>query len=87
MSFLNRLIEIEKSAECVRLNIPRKTFQGEIGGWGWGGEGESYDRLYDEAPPERGTFLRLQVNHRVGVFLVEVYERVGKSVIMVSART
>ena len=57
------------------------------GGGGGGGEGESYDRLYDEAPPERGTFLRLQVNHRVGVFLVEVYERVGKSVIMVSART
>ena len=62
---------------------------GEIGGWGGegGGEGESYDRLYDEAPPERGTFLRLQLNHRVGVFLVEVYERVGKSVIMVSATT
>ena len=57
-----------------------------VGGEG-GGEGESYDRLYDEAPPERGTFLRLQLNHRVGVFLVEVYERVGKSVIMVSART
>ena len=56
-------------------------------GVGGGGEGESYDRLYDEAPPERGTFLRLQVNHSVGVFLVEVYERVGKSVIMVSART
>ena len=55
--------------------------------WVGGGEGESYDPLYDEAPPERGTFLRLQVNHRVGVFLVEVYERVGKSVIMVSART
>ena len=55
---------------------------------GGGGEGKSYDRLYDdEAPPERGTFLRLQVSHRVGVFLVEVYERVGKSVIMVSART
>ena len=54
---------------------------------GGGGEGESYDRLYDEAPSKRGTFLRLQVNHRVGVFLVEVYERVGKSVIMVSART
>ena len=57
------------------------------GGGGGGGEGESYDRLYDEAPPERGTFLRLQLNHRVGVFLVEVYERVGKSVIMVSTTT
>ena len=56
-------------------------------GGGGEGKGRSYDRLYDEAPPKRGTFLRLQVNHRVGVFLVEVYERVGKSVIMVSART
>ena len=58
-----------------------------MGGGEGGGEGESYDRLYDEAPPERGTFLRVQLNHRVGVFLVEVYEGVGKSVIMVSATT
>ena len=32
-----------------------------------------------EAPPERGTFCRLQPK-RVGISLVEVYKRVGKTV-------
>ena len=32
-----------------------------------------------EAPPERGTFFSLQVYRRVGIALVEVYERVAKS--------
>ena len=36
-----------------------------------------------EAPPERGTFFGLQVYARVGILLVEVYERVGKSVIWI----
>ena len=43
-----------------------------------------YDGLYGEAPPERGTFFRLQVYERVGISPVEVYERVRKSVIRVS---
>ena len=34
--------------------------------------------LYREAVPERGTFLGLQVCERVGVSLVEIYERVAK---------
>ena len=48
----------------------------------WGG-GTAYNGLYGEAPPERGTFFRLQVYmyKRVGVSQVEVYIRVGKSVI------
>ena len=37
-----------------------------------GGEGTSYNDLYGEALPERATFFRLQV-----------YERVGKSVMSV----
>ena len=37
-----------------------------------------YDGLYGEAPPERGTFFRLQVYKRVGISLVEVYGREGK---------
>ena len=44
------------------------------------------DGLYGEAPHERGTSFRLQVYERVGIELVEVYERggrVGKSVIAV----
>ena len=34
--------------------------------------------LYREAVPERGAFLGLQVCERVGVSLVEIYERVAK---------
>ena len=46
--------------------------------------GISYNGLYGEAPPERGTVLRLQLDERVGISsLVELYERVGKSVIWV----
>ena len=40
-----------------------------------------YNGLYGEAPPERGTPFTLQVYERVGISRVEVYERVGKSVI------
>ena len=43
--------------------------------------------LYWEAPPEWGTFFRLQVYERVGIPLVDVYDRVGKSVIWVCKRT
>ena len=46
-----------------------------------GGWGTPYNGLYGEAPPERGTFFRLQVCKRVGISQVEVYKRVGKSVI------
>ena len=45
-----------------------------------------YDSLYGEAPPVRGTFFRLQLYKRVGILLVEVYQRVGKSVIWVCKR-
>ena len=48
-----------------------------LGGWGV----TPYNGLYEEAPPERGTFFRLPVYERVGISLVEVYEKVGKSVI------
>ena len=48
---------------------------------GEGGTVASYNGLYREAPPERGTFFMLQVYERVGISPLEVYERVGKSVI------
>ena len=48
--------------------------------------GTSYNGLYGEAPPERGTFFRFQVYERVGISLVEVYKRVGKSFIWVRER-
>ena len=40
-----------------------------------------YSGLYEEAPAEMDTFLRLKVYERVGISLVGVYERVQKSVI------
>ena len=42
-----------------------------------------FDGLYGEAPPERGIFIRYE---SVGISLVEVYRRVGKSVIWVYER-
>ena len=45
-----------------------------------------YNDLSEEAPAERGTFFRLQVYEMAGILLVEVYERVGKSVIWVCKR-
>ena len=53
---------------------------------GGGGGGTDNNGQYGEAPPERGTFFRLQVYERVGILLVGVYERVGKSVIWVCER-
>ena len=50
------------------------------------GGGTPYDGLYVEAPPERGIFFRPRVYDRRGISLVEVYKRVGKSVIWVSER-
>ena len=48
----------------------------------WGREGgTSYDGLYGKAPPERGIFFSVQVYERVGISLIEVYKNVGKSVI------
>ena len=53
---------------------------------GRGGEGTPYDGLYGEASPKRGTFFRLHGYEKVGISLVEVYKRVGKSVIWVCKR-
>ena len=59
---------------------------GSTNGVGWagksrGGRGIPYNSLYGEAPPERSTSFRLQVYEKVGISQVEVYKRVGKSVI------
>ena len=40
-----------------------------------GGGGTPYNGLYGEVPPERSTFFWLQLYERVGILLVEVYER------------
>ena len=43
--------------------------------------GTPYNGLYGEAPPERGTYFRLQAYKRVGISQVAVYKRLGKSVV------
>ena len=48
--------------------------------------GTPYDGLYGEGPPARGNFYRLQVYETVEISLLEVYKRVGKSVIWVCKR-
>ena len=42
-----------------------------------------YKALFGEAPPERGTFVKLHAYEKAGISWVDVYERVGKSVISV----
>ena len=52
-----------------------------------GGGGTAQNNLYGEAPPERSTFSGITYeSRRVGISLVEVYERVGKSVISVCTK-
>ena len=52
-----------------------------------GGGGTPYNGLYrKKAPPEKGTFFRLRVYAMVGILIVEVCERVGKSVIWVCGK-
>ena len=48
--------------------------------------GTGYDGLYGEAPPERDIFFRLRVLERVGISIVKVHKRVGKSVIWACER-
>ena len=48
--------------------------------------GTPYNDLYGEAPLETGTFFRLQVYQRVGILLIELYQRVEKSAIWVRDR-
>ena len=58
-------------------------------GGGGGGRGDIlYNGLYGEAsaPPERGTFIRLQVYERVEILLVDLFKRGGKSFILVCER-
>ena len=37
-----------------------------------------YNGQYEKAPPERGTFFRLEVYKKVGISRVEVLKRAGK---------
>ena len=50
------------------------------------GGGTHYNGLYGESLHERETFFTRQVYEKVGISRVDVYERVGKSVILVVKR-
>ena len=52
-----------------------------------GGGGTPNNGLYEEAPPDKSYFFGLQLYEREGVLLVEVYERLEKSVISVCKMT
>ena len=56
-------------------------------GLNWVQHGVSRIGLYREVTPERGTYFRLRVYERVGISLVEIYERVSKSVISADKMT
>ena len=49
--------------------------------------GTPYNSICGEAPHERGTFFRFLIHERVGISLVEVYERAAKSVFSVCKKT
>ena len=70
---------------CV-TNISQKTSDQKSVGRRGGGAVIFCTGLYGEAAPERGTFFRLQVYERVGISLVDVYERKGKSAISVGKK-
>ena len=44
----------------------------------FGARGTTHNDLHGEAPPERGTFSRLQVYKRVGILLLEVCKSKGR---------
>ena len=72
----SRVVSLDK-ALCSTLSLFTQVYI-----WSYGYQRRScpgdtpYNGLYGEAPTERGTFFRPQVYERVGILLVEVYERV-----------
>lgn len=51
------------------------------GGWGRGWVVRTpYNGLYGKAQPEKGTFFSFSYMEGVGIYFVEVYKRVEKSV-------
>ena len=56
------------------ISYPESQTQGGIRGKGGGGC-TPYNGLYGEAPPEKGTFFRLQVYEKVGKSAMRVFER------------
>ena len=75
------LISIKEGLHGIELFVSSWCAKKTRFPWGGGRGCFPYNGRYGEAPPERGTFFRFQVYESEGISLVEVYERVGKSVI------
>ena len=54
-------------------SLHRAWVEGTLERLGRGGGDTLYNGLYGEAPPERGSFFRLQIYERVGIPFVKVY--------------
>ena len=65
----------QKKCNIKQLKVPWFMSLYSVSYWGGGGGGTPYNGLYREAPPERGTFFRLQVYKRVGISKVEVFKK------------
>ena len=70
-------LSLEKPAGAVFINPARfRSWHIVCGSFlGVGGGDTPYNSLYGEALPKRGTFSRLQEYERVGITLVEIYEK------------
>ena len=61
----------------MNLNLLRTKRNKKLNFLREGGVGTPYNSLYWEAPPKRGTLIRVQVYERAGILFVEVYGRPG----------
>ena len=69
-------LSLEKPAGAVFRNPARFRFWDIVcGSFLRGGGDTPYNSLYGKALPKRGTFFRLQEYERVGITLVEIYEK------------
>ena len=69
-------LSLEKPAGVVFINPARFRFWDIVCGHPRGGGGDTpYNSLYGEALPKSGTFSSLQEYERVGITLVEIYEK------------
>ena len=72
-------LSLEEPAGAVFINPARLGFGTLFAVHSSGGGGDEictpYNSLHGEALPKRGTFSRLQENERVGISLIEIYEK------------
>ena len=81
------LISMESTIRKQRKGRAKARIRLKPLAWGEGGEDTHYNGLYCKAPPKSGTVFRLQVYERVWISLVEVHDRVEKSLIFVCKKS